>query len=145
MARTAPPPPFLAFQSGWKEKKIRISDKNCASPGKLNKVFMRKRGVPKARHLTSGWVMKGLATSQRCRQNARGWGQPLVSGSFVRAYVKSICHVSAGSQTHISFPKKKKKKAPGTGSAKGNVSMTRMKWTSIGVFFLLLRLTISIE
>lgn len=36
-----------------------------------------------------------------------GRGQPPVSGSFVRAYAKSICHVSAGSQTHISFPKKK--------------------------------------
>lgn len=143
MPRTAPPPPpFLAFQSGWKEKKC-ISDENCASPGKLNKVFVRKRGVPKASHLTSGWAMKGLATSQRGRHNARGWGQPLVSGSFVKAHVKSICHVSAGSQTHISFPKKKK--APGAGPAKGNVCMTRMKWASIGGFFLLLKLSISIE
>lgn len=143
MARTAPPPPFLAFQSGWKEKKIRISDKNCASPGKLNKVFMRKRGVPKAGHLTSGWVMKGLATSQRCRQNARGWGQPLVSGSFVRAYVKSICHVSAGSQTHISFPKKKKSSWYRLSKRERLHDQNEMDihW----VFFLLLRLTISIE
>lgn len=61
-----------------------------------------------------------------------GRGQPPVSGSFVRAYAKSICHVSAGSQTHISFPKKKN--AAGAGPVKGNVCTTRRKRASIGVF-----------
>lgn len=50
--------------------------------------------------------MKGLANSRRCRQNVRGWGEPLVSGAFVKAYVKSIWRVSTGSQTRVSFPKR---------------------------------------
>lgn len=48
--RMPPPPPSSEFQSGWKKKGI--SDEHCASPGKLSKVFMRKRGVPKPVHLT---------------------------------------------------------------------------------------------
>lgn len=67
------------------------------------------------------------------RARREGRGQPPVSGSFVRAYAKSICHVSAGSQTHISFPKKKKN-AAGAGPVKGNVCTTRRKRASIGVF-----------
>ena len=104
---TPPPPPSSEFQSGWKEKKKKkgISDKHCASPGKLNKVFMRKRGVPKAGHLTSGWAMKGSANSQRCRHKFEGMEEPLVSGGVIKAYVKSMCRVHTGSQTHISFPK----------------------------------------
>lgn len=65
------PPPRSSSQDG---RKKRISDEHRASSGKLNKVFVRKRGVPKAGHLTSGWAVKGLANSQRCRQKTRGGG-----------------------------------------------------------------------
>lgn len=86
-------------------KKKDISDEHCASPGKLNKVFMRKRGVPKAGHLTSGWAMKGSANSQRCRHKFKGMEEPLVSGGVIKVNVKSMCRIHTGSQTRISFPK----------------------------------------
>ena len=69
---------------------------------------MRKSGVPKAVHLTrqdGRW--KALLIPRDADKNARGWGEPLVRGGGVKAYVRSIWRVNTGSQTHISFPKER--------------------------------------
>lgn len=56
--------------------------------------------------MTSRWVMKRPRSFPEMQTKREGRGGSR-SDSRVKTYVKSICRINAGSQTHISFPEKK--------------------------------------
>lgn len=107
------------------EGKKRISAENCASPGKLNKVFVRKRGVSKGRSfdVKMGDEKASLISRGADEMPGEGSASPewqLGHGAMQTAFVT----LTQGATLSVPFPPKK---TPGIGPAKGNVCMTRMK------------------